>query len=179
MTEKHLEQQNQLLQHIELSFRLDHLPIRSFSPPTLVAACCLARRHSCRPQLTTTPQSKKRKVEECVTDASRNDPSKTRKTSTLPAQGPSTPITEHSSPSLKAMDSEDDFMSDPPSGDEMDFDEGTQDSDIASLGGGTYICKWPWAVVVADKYFQNSSKTKTPAFPMRRTFSQARRKRTR
>lgn len=27
-------------------------------------------------------------------------------------------------------------MSDPPSGDEIDFDEGTQDSDIGSLGGG-------------------------------------------
>lgn len=35
------------------------------------------------------------------------------------------------------MDSEDEFMSDPPSGDELDFDEGTQDSDVGSLGGGT------------------------------------------
>ncbi|KAG9790858.1 hypothetical protein KCU88_g1193, partial [Aureobasidium melanogenum] len=33
------------------------------------------------------------------------------------------------------MDSEDEFMSDPLSGDEVDFDEGTQDSDIGSLGG--------------------------------------------
>jgi hypothetical protein len=37
------------------------------------------------------------------------------------------------------MDSEDDFMSDPPSGDDMDFEEGTQDSDIGSIGGGAYI----------------------------------------
>jgi hypothetical protein len=36
------------------------------------------------------------------------------------------------------MDSEDEFMSEPPSGDEADFDEGTQDSDIGSLGGGMY-----------------------------------------
>ncbi|KAI1612501.1 ubiquitin-conjugating enzyme E2 [Exophiala viscosa] len=32
------------------------------------------------------------------------------------------------------MDSEDEFMSDLPSGDEVDFDEGTQDSDIGSIG---------------------------------------------
>ncbi|RJE17045.1 hypothetical protein PHISCL_10618, partial [Aspergillus sclerotialis] len=81
----------------------------------------------------TTPQSKKRKAAECVTDASSNGPVKSRKTSPPPAQRLSTPVTEHGSPSLKAMDSEDDFMSDPPSGDEIDFDEGTQDSDIASL----------------------------------------------
>ena len=37
------------------------------------------------------------------------------------------------------MDSEDDFMSDPPSGDEMDFEEGTQDSEIGSIGGGVYL----------------------------------------
>jgi hypothetical protein len=37
------------------------------------------------------------------------------------------------------MDSEDEFMSDPPSGDEMDFGEGTQDSEIGSIGGGAYI----------------------------------------
>ena len=36
------------------------------------------------------------------------------------------------------MDSEDEFMSDPPSGDEMDFEEGTQDSEIGSIGGGVY-----------------------------------------
>lgn len=29
-------------------------------------------------------------------------------------------------------------MSDPPSGDEIDLDDGTQDSDIGSLGGGRY-----------------------------------------
>ena len=51
-------------------------------------------------------------------------------------QHPTTPVTEHGSPSVQDMDSEDEFMSDPPSGDEIDFDEGTQDSDIGSLGGG-------------------------------------------
>lgn len=36
------------------------------------------------------------------------------------------------------MDSEDEFMSDPPSGDDLDFDEGTQDSELGSIGGGMF-----------------------------------------
>lgn len=31
-------------------------------------------------------------------------------------------------------------MSDPLSGDELDFDQGTQDSDVGSLGGGGLLC---------------------------------------
>jgi len=81
---------------------------------------------------------KKRKAEECVAGALNSYSSKSRKTSVPQVQAPTTPITEHGSPSLQAMDSEDEFMSDPPSGDELDFDEGTQDSEIGSLGGGTF-----------------------------------------
>jgi len=47
-------------------------------------------------------------------------------------------MTEHGSPSLPDMDSEDDFMSDSLSGDEIDFDEGTQDSDVGSIEGGMW-----------------------------------------
>jgi hypothetical protein len=50
------------------------------------------------------------------------------------------------------MDSEDEFMSDPPSGDEIDFDEGTQDSDIGSLGGGKHVPFVPWKTLQADKW---------------------------
>jgi hypothetical protein len=39
------------------------------------------------------------------------------------------------------MDSDEDFISNPPSGDEMDFEEGTQDSDIGSIGGGEFALK--------------------------------------
>jgi hypothetical protein len=35
------------------------------------------------------------------------------------------------------MDSEDEFMSDPPSQDEAEDFDGTQDSDIGSIDGGT------------------------------------------
>ncbi len=90
-------------------------------------------------QVTTPPQIKKRKAEECVSDALRHSSTKSLKTSVVAAQRPSTPVSEHGSPPLRDMDSEDEFMSDPPSGDEeIDFDEGTQDSDIGSIDGGTY-----------------------------------------
>jgi hypothetical protein len=50
------------------------------------------------------------------------------------------------------MDSEDEFMSDPPSGDEeIDFDEGTQDSDIGSIDGGTDLSQHTWMGMNADK----------------------------
>jgi hypothetical protein len=35
------------------------------------------------------------------------------------------------------MDSDDEIMSDSPSADELDLDDGTQDSDIGSIAGGT------------------------------------------
>ena len=32
-------------------------------------------------------------------------------------------------------------MSDPPSGDDLDFDEGTQDSELGSIEGGTFYAE--------------------------------------
>lgn len=46
------------------------------------------------------------------------------------------------------MDSEDEFMSDPPSGDDLDFDEGTQDSELGSIGGGMF---WPRGTIVVTR----------------------------
>jgi hypothetical protein len=72
------------------------------------------------------------------------------------------------------MDSEDEFMSDPPSGDEIDFDEGTQDSDVASLGGGVYI--YPFSITLpADKRSQISIKITMADSVTRRTSSRIQR----
>lgn len=57
-------------------------------------------------------------------------------------QTPTTPITDDGSPDPAEMDSEDEFMSDALSIEDNDFD-GTQDSEIESLGGGQYSINFP------------------------------------
>lgn len=44
------------------------------------------------------------------------------------------------------MDSDDDMMSASHSGDELEFDEGTQDSEVGSMAGGVYFV-YPLATV--------------------------------
>ena len=76
---------------------------------------------------TITPsQLKKRKA----SDESLVESTKSRKLNPPPVPTPGTPVSE---PSPLKMDSDDEVMSDLQSADELDLDEGTQDSDI---GGG-------------------------------------------
>lgn len=82
----------------------------------------------------TFPSLRKRKAQSSVTDASSHI-SKARKIGTAQLQTPSTPTSEHCSQSPADMDSEDEIMSGSQSADELDLDEGTQDSELGSIAG--------------------------------------------
>lgn len=84
-------------------------------------------------RFTTGPQTRKRKANDSFEEISTAKALK--KAPRL--ETPATPLTEPGSPSLSAMESEDDFLSDVTSQEDEDFDEGTQDSDDGSLGQGT------------------------------------------
>lgn len=81
----------------------------------------------------TGPQTRKRKANDSIEDT---NTAKTLKTAP-PLNTPATPLTEPGSPTISAMESEDEFLSDVTSQEDEDFDEGTQDSDDGSFGQGT------------------------------------------
>jgi hypothetical protein len=101
-----------------------------------VSECCglvSSRLSTHGARLTTGPQSRKRKANDSFEETS------TAKALKKPPrlERPATPLTEPGSPTLSAMESEDEFLSDVTSQEDEDFDEGTQDSDDGSLGQGT------------------------------------------
>lgn len=81
---------------------------------------------------TTGPQTRKRKASDSFGDL--GSAKVVRKGPLL--DRPATPLTEPGSPTMSAMESEDEFLSDVTSQEDGDFDEGTQDSDDGSLGQG-------------------------------------------
>ena len=109
-----------------------HLPA-AFRVPHIWLGGCLEDAPATKSS-TTSPSLRKRKAENSVTDASSHI-SKACKLGTAQLQTPSTPISEHCSPSPADMDSEDEIMSGSQSADELDLDEGTQDSELGSIAG--------------------------------------------
>ncbi|RMZ91801.1 hypothetical protein DV736_g979, partial [Chaetothyriales sp. CBS 134916] len=87
------------------------------------------------PPATTPTQIGKRKASESVGDDAGSKSAKSRKIDAIAVQTPGTPISEERRSPSATMDSDDDMMSDLLSGDELDFDDGTQDSEIGSIGG--------------------------------------------
>lgn len=88
------------------------------------------------PHSVTTSAQRKRKASDIEFDSSLSQTSKSRKIKSSQLQTPSTPVSERRSPSPGTMDSEDEIMSGSQSADELDLDEGTQDSDLGSIAGG-------------------------------------------
>ena len=100
----------------------------------------------------TTSQTRKRKADTALEAAL---PSKARKTDSAQALNtPATPPTEQGSPVPQAMDSEDEYLSDPLSQGEDEF-EGTQDSDNESFGEGEYMVATtpPWLTTSPAREF--------------------------
>lgn len=99
---------------------------------------------------TTGPQTRKRKANDSFEDA--NKAKALKKAPVL--DRPATPLTEPGSPTVSAMESEDEFLSDVTSQEDEDFDEGTQDSDDGSLGQGRSKRMVAWTILSydADRY---------------------------
>jgi hypothetical protein len=99
----------------------------------LSADCCLDR-DAAAFEVAITSQLRKRKVSDSLQEDYAQPDAKSRKITSLP-QEPGTPVSNRRSPT-PVMDSDDDMMSVFHSEDELELDEGTQDSEVGSIDGG-------------------------------------------